>query len=112
MSPAVTAPGKAQLIEYAERLFSPLITEGVFRDFEHAFQALLLDYIDEKIASYRDRVSQFESQHQQSFDEFSASLQGRAIPEQEDDWMDWEVAVAFLQKWQRIREQLSSNGAA
>ena len=101
-----------QLVEYAERLFAPLIREGVFENLERAFRALLLDYIERQVATYRNKAAAFESRYQQSFESFTASLKGRAAPDEEEVWMDWEAALTFLNKWQRIRAQVAGDGAA
>ncbi len=100
-----------RLLAQAEHLFAPLIREGMFADFEQAFRALLLDYIDRQIGRYKTRVAEFEAHHQQSFEAFTTTLQGRAYPAEEEAWMDWEAALAFLSKWERIQIQVA-NGAS
>lgn len=112
MSSATHSPTEIQLVEYAARLFAPLIREGVFENLERAFRALLLDYIERQIATYKNKAVAFEARYQQSFESFTASLQGRAAPEEEEIWMDWEAALTFLNKWQRIRAQVAGDGAA
>jgi hypothetical protein len=106
------SPNEVRLMQYAEKLFAPLIREGVFDNFERVFQTLLLDYIDRQIALYKSKNDEFESRHKQSFDAFTAGLKNRATPEQEETWMDWESARAFLRKWQSIRKQVTDNGTA
>ncbi len=111
--PDVTpSPAEMRLVEYAERLFAPLIREGVFENLERAFRALLLDYVERQIATYKHKVAECESRYQQSFEIFTASLKGRATPDEEEAWMDWEAALTFLSKWQRIRAQVAGDGAA
>lgn len=90
-----------------EKIVSPLIREGVFDNFERALSALLLDYIDRQIALYREKNDKLEAQYKQNFEAFSASIKNKAAPEQEDVWMDWEAALAFLRKWQAVRAQVT-----
>lgn len=106
MKDVVVSSDQARLIHLAEKIVSPLIHEGMFEDFERAFRALLLDYVDRHIAIYKDKNAEFEARYQQNFDSFTASLKNRATPAQEDEWMDWESAVLFLAKWQFIRGQV------
>jgi hypothetical protein len=112
MSNITYSPDELRLMQYAERLFTPLIREGVFENFERVFSALLLDYIDRQIAIYKNKNNELEARHRQSFADFTASLKNRATPEQEEVWMDWESAITFLRKWQNIRKQVTDNGAA
>ena len=112
MSNITYSPNEVRLMQYAEKLFTPLIREGVFDNLERAFSTLLLDYIDRQIVLYKNKNNEFETQHQQSFDDFTASLKNRATPEQEEAWMDWESAITFLHKWQNIRKQVTDNGIA
>ena len=110
MTRATHPAAENQLVEYAERLFAPLIREGVFENFERAFRALLLDYIERQIAVYKNKAAEFEARYQQSFEAFTASLQGRATPAEEEAWLDWEAALIFLRKWQNIRKQVAGDG--
>jgi len=112
MAQATYPPSELQLLDYAERLFEPLIREGVFENFERAFRALLLDYVERQIAAYREKAGLFEARAQQSFEAFTASLQGRATPDEEEEWLDWEAALIFLRKWQQIHKQIASKGSA
>ncbi len=106
MTQATHSSSEIQLLEYAEQLFAPLVREGVFENFERAFRALLLDYVDRKINGYRTHAAEFESRYKQGFEAFTASLKGRATPDEEEVWMDWETTLTFLNKWQRIRAQV------
>jgi hypothetical protein len=112
MSNLTYSPNELRLMQYAEKLFTPLIREGVFDNFERVFSALLVDYIDRQIALYKRKNDEFESRHKQSFEVFTAALKNRAAPEQEEAWMDWEAAQIFLRKWQTIRKQVTDNGTA
>ena len=111
MTNSVSSANEAHLIRYAEKIVSPLIREGVFENFERAFRALLLDYIDHQIANYKDKNTELEARYKQNFDSFTVSLKNHASPEQEDVWMDWEAVLVLLRKWQTIREQVIENDA-
>lgn len=112
MTDPVPSANEAQLVRSAEKIVSPLIREGVFDNFERALSALLLDYIDRQIALYQEKNKKLEAQYKQDFDAFSASLKNKAVPDQEDVWMDWESALVFLRKWQSVRAQVVEHGAA
>lgn len=112
MTNAALSANEAQLIQYADKIVSPLISEGVFENFERALRALLLDYIDRQISSYKNKNTELEARYKQNFDSFTASLKNHAAPEQEDIWMDWEAALVLLRKWQTIRSQVTENDPA
>ena len=112
MKETVVSTEQVRLIQFAEKIVSPLVREGVFEDFERALQSLLLDYVDRHIAIYKDKNAVFEERYKQNFESFTVSLHGQATPEQEDEWMDWEITFVFLKKWQSIREQVIKNVAA
>ncbi len=112
MTNATLSAHEAQLIHHAEKIVSPLIREGVFENFERALRALLLDYIDRQISSYKNKNAELEARYKQDFDSFTASLKNNAAPEKEDAWMDWEAAVVLLRKWQKIRSQVIENDPA
>lgn len=112
MPNTISSANEAQLIRDAEKIVAPLIREGVFENFERALRALLLDYVDRQISRYVNKNSEFEAHHKQNFDSFTASLKNHAVPEQEDEWMDWEAVLVLLSKWQKIREQVIENDSA
>lgn len=112
MTNATLSANDSKLIQYAEKIVSPLIREGVFENFERALRALLLDYIDRQISIYENKNAELEARYKHNFDSFTASLKNKASPEQEDIWMDWEAALVLLRKWQKIRGQVIENDPA
>jgi hypothetical protein len=44
-----------------------------------------------------------------SFDDFTAALQGRATPLEEDDWFEWQAAQGMLADWEETYEELTHN---
>lgn len=112
MTNPIPSTNETQLIRSAERIVAPLIREGVFEDFERALQALLLEYVEKQISKYQSINAEFEIRYKQQFEAFTNSLKNNASLQQEDEWMDWEVAIVLLGKWKVIHQQVTSNGTA
>jgi len=94
-----------QILEYADRLFAPLVREGIFKSYDELLKSLLLDYIDRQITLYEEEARAFEEKHGMTFEEYTRDLRGRASIAEEDEWMDWEEALVFLRKWTKIKRQ-------
>ena len=90
----------------AEKIFRPLIRENIFENYEELLKHLMLTYINQQIQTYQKQVHSFEKKHKLSFEDFSRSLKGKATWKDEDEWMDWEDAVMFLKKWERIKDEV------
>ncbi|MFQ5793203.1 MAG: hypothetical protein ACE5JI_22255 [Acidobacteriota bacterium] len=103
---AVRGQTGSPILEQADRLLAPLVQEGIFNNYFELLRALLLDYIERQIASYRERVSSFERKYGLSFEKYSKRLQGQASLEDEDEWMDWEETLIFLRKWESVKKQV------
>jgi hypothetical protein len=56
--------------------------------------------------SYRRRIRKLERQYAMEFDAFTARLQGRATPAEEDDWLAWQSARHMLADWQQVYQDL------
>lgn len=112
MQQTMYSPSTLRLTQCAERLFTPLVRQGVYDTFERALRSILVDYVDQQIAKWTSRVSEFEKKYPQSFEAFSALVKNRATPEQEEVWMDWEAALVFLKKWRQIRAQVVGDDSA
>jgi hypothetical protein len=93
------------ILEHADRLFTPLVREGIFKSYDELLKSLLLDYIDRQITLHEKRVRAFEAKHEMTFEEYTCSLRGKASIAEEDEWMDWEEALVFLRKWKKIKRQ-------
>lgn len=100
-----TAQKARPILEYADKLFAPLVQEGIFESYDELLKRLLLDYIDRQITFYEGQVRAFEAKHGMTFEEYTQNLRGRASIAEEDDWMDWEEALIFLRKWKKIKGQ-------
>jgi hypothetical protein len=59
------------ILEYADRLFTPLVREGIFRSYDELLKSLLLDYIDRQIALYEEQTEAFEAKHGMTFEEYT-----------------------------------------
>jgi hypothetical protein len=95
------------ILQQADKLFAPLVQEGMFKSYDELIKALLLDYIDRQIASYERQVRAFEKRHGMSFEEYTWSLRGKASTAEEDEWMDWEEVLIFWRKWKGIKRQIA-----
>ena len=93
------------ILEYADRLFTPLVREGIFKSYDELLKSLLLDYIDRQITLHEKQARAFEVKHGVTFEEYTRSLRGRASIAEEDEWMDWEEVLVFLGKWKKIKRQ-------
>ena len=90
----------------AERLFQPLIKENLFKDYEELLKHLMLNYINQQIKIYQKQINNLEKKYQLSFEKFTGSIEGNASWQNEDEWMEWEDAVLFLNKWERIKDEV------
>ena len=95
------------ILEYADRLFAPLVREGIFKSYDELLKSLLLDYIDRQIALFEGQARAFEAKHGMTFEEYTRNLSGRASIAEEDEWMDWEEALVFLRKWNKMKRQIA-----
>ncbi len=62
--------------------------------------------IDQQIALYEEQARAFEARHGMTFEEYTRDLRGRASIAEEDEWMDWEEALVFLRKCNKIKRQI------
>ena len=64
------------------------------------------DLAQRKIKSYQNRVRKFEKKYQ-SWEKFTKEIEGRATPQQEDEWMEWEGARNMLKTWRELAKELN-----
>jgi hypothetical protein len=96
----------ASLYKTAERMFQPLINENIFKNLEELLQQLMIGYINQQIKTYQKQINKFEKKHLSSFEEFTLSIKGRASWKDEDEWLDWEDATLFLNKWKKMKDEV------
>ena len=104
----------------------PLIRRKIFATEEEAIRALLQEYILRQIGTLQREIGRFERKYGMRFKQFSDYLHersvllesndlsieqrqrlGRAIMQEEDDWLDWKVAQEMLQSWLGIRQEVT-----
>jgi len=88
------------------KLVRSLVIAGVFKDEGTALKALTADYIERKIAQYREIIKELEVRHKGNFEAFTKALEGKATPKLEDDWMEWKSAQVMLEAWNKALKEL------
>lgn len=83
-----------------------MVVTQEYASVEEALQAMALSEVRRKVAYYRRRIRALERKYGTDFETFSAQLQGRATPDEEDDWLAWRSANRMLADWQRTYEEL------
>ncbi len=83
-----------------------MVATQEYASVEEALQAMALSEVRRKVAHYRRRIRALKRKYGIDFETFSAQLQGRATPAEEDDWLAWRSANRMLADWQRTYEEL------
>jgi len=83
-----------------------LVTTQRYPTMEAALRDLALAAVRSKTLYYRRRIRRLERKYGTDFDSFSAHLQGRATPAEEDDWFAWRSARRMLADWQETYQEL------
>lgn len=97
-------------------VIEPLIKRKIFRTEQEAVQEILRDYMLRHIAELQQKNEQFSQKYGMSFHAFDEYLHersgllqggilsqeqrqilGRAIMQEEDDWLDWKAAREMLE---------------
>ena len=78
---------------------------------EEALNGMAISEVRRRIAHYQRRLRALERKHRADFEAFSARLQDRATPEEEDDWLAWRSAKQMLADWQRASDGLRGGHA-
>jgi len=105
----------------------PLIRRKIFNNEEEAIRELLREYILRQIAALRREAGRFERKYGMRFQQFSEYLHersvllerddlsaeqrqalGRAIMQEEDDWLDWKAAQEMLDSWLGLRREVTA----
>jgi len=61
--------------------------------------------IDRQIALYDEQARAFEARHEITLEEYTRDLRGKASIAEEDERMNWEEALIFLRKCNKIKRQ-------
>ena len=88
-----------------------LVATQRYSTVEDALNDMAISEVRRKINRYQRRLRALECKHGTDFDAFSAWLQNRAAPEEEDDWLAWRSAKRMLADWQRAYEGLRGGHA-
>jgi hypothetical protein len=106
-------------------VMEPLIRRKVFATEEEAVRSLLRDYILRQITALQRELARFERKYGMRFEQFVEYLHersvlleeselppeqrqvlGRAMMQEEDDWLDWKVAREMLESWLGLRQEV------
>lgn len=86
-----------------------LVVAQEYPSIEEALQGMAISEVQRKIAYYRRRIRGLERKYGTDLDTFTARIQGRATPSEEDDWLAWRSANNMLADWQKTSEKLSAH---
>lgn len=95
-------------IQAIETIASMLVGTGRYPTQADAIRAMAIEQVDRKIALYESRVKRLEKKHGVKFETFGKRLRGRATIQQEDEWMDWEAALAMLAAWRKAKRAIEN----
>jgi len=97
---------ETEYVKKFEHLVKPFIDLGIYDSPEKVVKDLIDNLAKSRISLYRRRIRRFESKHGMSFSEFTKSLEGKATPRLEDEWMEWEAATNMLKAWKRASKEI------
>jgi len=105
-------------------VMEPLIRRKVFATEEEAARSLLREYVLRQIDTLQRELARFERKYGMRFEQFVEYLHersvlleegefsldqrqalGRAIMQEEDDWLDWKVSREMLESWLGLRSE-------
>ncbi len=104
-----------------------LVRKKIFNTEEEAIQELTREYILRQISVLRRRIGRFERKYGLRFQQFGDYLHersvllekgrlsaeqrqalGRAVMQEEDDWLDWKAAQEMLENWIGLRQEIAA----
>jgi lipase chaperone LimK len=105
----------------------PLIRKKIFNTEEEAIRVLTREYILRQIDALRRKIGRFERKYGMHFQQFSDYLHersvllerselsakqrqtlGRAIMQEEDDWLDWKASQEMIESWIGLRQEIAA----
>ncbi|MDL1968303.1 MAG: hypothetical protein LWW97_07070 [Deltaproteobacteria bacterium] len=105
----------------------PLIRKKIFNTEAEAIQVLTREYILRQIGVLRRKIGRFERKYGMHFQQFSDYLHersvllernkpseeqrqtlGRAIMQEEDDWLDWKASQEMIESWIGLRQEIAT----
>lgn len=106
-------------------VIEPLIKRRIFATEEEAIRELLREYILRQIEALQQELAHFERKYAMRFGQFGEYLHersvlletgnlpteqrqalGQVIMQEEDDWLDWQVAKEMLESWLGLRQEV------
>jgi len=89
-----------------EYLVKPFVELGLYDSPEKLLGDLIKVLAKEKMKAYERTIRRFENKHRISFEEFTEKLEGKATPELERDWMEWEAAINMHNAWKKASQEI------
>jgi lipopolysaccharide biosynthesis regulator YciM len=89
-----------------EAVSRPFIQAGLYESEEDFLRDLVKDMTQHKIRAYQSTVRKYEKRYQ-SWEKFTEEIKGKATPEQEDEWIEWESARNMLEAWKELAKELT-----
>lgn len=105
----------------------PLIRKKIFNTEEEAIRVLTREYILRQIGALRRKIGRFERKYGMRFQQFSDYLHersvllergelsakqrqtlGRAIMQEEDDWLDWKASQEMIESWIGLGQEIAA----
>jgi len=96
---------KTEFTERLEELARPFVELGIYDSPQKFFKDVIRKIAAEKIKAYQRTINKYQKKYG-SFEKFTKKLEGKAKPEFEDEWMDWESAINMLEAWKKASEEL------
>jgi len=107
-------------------VIEPLIRRKIFPSEEAAVRKIVKDYLLRQVTTLTRAVSRFERKHSMNLERFRQYLHersllleradltetqrqtlSRAVMQEEDDCLDWQVAQEFLESWIGLRQEMA-----
>ena len=109
-----------------QTILEPFVRQQLFPTAEDAARKLATDYVQKHIQSHQRKTARLERKYGMSFSAFekhlhqrssrlrSASLKlaekrnlGRAIMDEEEDWLEWKATREMLVSWLQLKDELN-----
>jgi len=94
-----------------EHLVKPFMELGLYDSPERFLRDLIKVLAKEKMKAYERTIRRFKNKHRMSFEEFTEKLEGKATPELERDWMEWEAAINMHNAWKKASQEIGLSAA-
>jgi len=95
--------------EQIQQLLNPLIVSGIYKNQASALNDIIIEFIKNKLKSYKAAIEKFELKYNTGFNGFSANIKNIASMAEEDDWMDWKAAMEMKKAWSKTLKTVMQN---